>query len=216
MGIAIVAMPTSNQQANHERSEINVMKTMPQLLLPKLRATPQQVLGPYFLAHSPLTGKLYPSSATGSLLKISGQVVSTDCKPLPGATVHVWLADPQGRYDNQDAQGNPLNIPLSQQLYRGRIVSDANGNYSFECLRPGNYFDSGWNLWRPAHIHIQVECASYETLVTQLYFDDDAQNSHDIPGDDFFQPELALQMAPAVPAAGVAQASTFNFVLVRI
>lgn len=191
------------------------MQTMPKLLPPELRATPQQVLGPYFLPNSPVTRKLYPATAKGSLLRVQGQVLSTDCKPLAKATVHVWLADPQGRYDNQDAKGNPLEIPAAQQLYRGRIISDFDGSYSFECLRPGNYFDSGWNLWRPAHIHIQVECAGYDTLVTQLYFDDDAQNPHDIPGDDFFQPELALQMAPALPAAGVTQASTFNFVLTK-
>jgi protocatechuate 3,4-dioxygenase beta subunit len=147
-------------------------------------------------------------------VNISGKVMSTGCQPLAGATVHVWLADPQGSYDNQDAQGNPLSVPAAQQLYRGRIVSDAAGNYAFECLRPGNYFDSGWSLWRPGHIHIQVEVPGYKTLITQLYFDDDAQNAHDIPGDDFFQPELALQLAPAVPATGVTQVGTYNFVLV--
>lgn len=50
--------------------------------------------------------------------------------------------------------------------------------------------------------------------MTQLYFDDDAQNSHDIPGDDFFQPELALQLAPAARTPGVKQVGTYNFVLV--
>jgi len=129
-------------------------KAKPELLPSKLRATPQQVLGPYFLANSPLTRRLFPKAASGSAVKISGQVLSTDCKPLAGATVHVWLASPEGKYDNQDADGNPLNIPQSQQTYRGQIVTDANGKYSFECLRPGNYFDSGWNLWlagAPAH-----------------------------------------------------------------
>ena len=186
----------------------------PNLLPPHLRATPQQVLGPYFLPNSPLTSRLFPQTATGSPVKVSGQVMSTDCKPLSGATVHVWVANPQGQYDNQDARGNPLAIPQEQQLYRGRIVCDADGNYSFECLRPGNYFDSGWKLWRPAHVHIKVEAQGYQELVTQLYFDDDAQNSHDIPGDDFFQPELAMQLAPAIPKPGVTQVGTYNFVLV--
>src|ERR1700722_19648284 len=111
-----------------------------------LRPTPQQVLGPYFLANSPQTSRLFPQSASGSRVNVSGQVMSPGCQPLAGATVHVWLADPQGAYDNQDAQGNPLNVPAAQQLYRGRMVSDAAGNYAFDCLRPGNYFDSGWSL----------------------------------------------------------------------
>jgi protocatechuate 3,4-dioxygenase beta subunit len=189
-------------------------QVQPKLLPAQLRATPQQVLGPYFLANSPRTRRLFPKATAGSQVRISGQVLSTDCTPLAGATVHVWLADPKGAYDNQDAQGNPLDIPQSQQLFRGRIVTDADGKYSFECLRPGNYFDSGWNLWRPAHLHIKVEKAGYKELVTQLYFDDDAQNPHDIPGDSFFQPELALQLAPATPKVGVKQVGTYNFVLV--
>ncbi len=186
----------------------------PQLLPSKLRPTPQQVLGPYFLDNSRRTSRLFPKAASGSAVKVSGQVLSTDCKPLAGAIVHVWLADPKGTYDNQDAEGNPLNIPQAQQVYRGQIVTNAEGKYSFDCLRPGNYFDSGWNLWRPAHLHIKVEAAGHTELVTQLYFDDDAQNSLDIPGDDFFQAELALQLAPAVPKAGVKQLGTYNFVLV--
>lgn len=190
------------------------VKEKPKLLPAKLRPTPQQVLGPYFLANSPRARRLFPKSASGSAVKVSGQVLSTDCKPLAGATVHVWLASPEGKYDNQDAQGNPLDIPQKQQVFRGQILTDTNGNYSFECLRPGNYFDSGWNLWRPAHLHIQVEAAGHQTLVTQLYFDDDAQNALDIPGDDFFQAELALQLAPAVPKVGVKQVGTYNFVLV--
>lgn len=186
-----------------------------------MRATHQQVLGPYFLANAPLTNRLYPTrgkgcrlAAKGSPIQVSGQVLSTDCKALSGAIVHVWVADPQGRYDNQDALGEPLNIPQSEQLYRGRIVTDSDGFYSFECLRPGNYFDAGAELWRPAHVHVMIEVKGYQTLVTQLYFsDDDAQNSHDIAGDDFFLPELALQLSPAIPAAGSTQTGTYNFVL---
>lgn len=187
--------------------------TQPKLRPAQLRATPNQVLGPYFLPDSPKRRRLFPRTATGSRLKVTGQVMSTDCKPLAGATVHVWLADTKGSYDNQDAKGDPMNIPLSKQLYRGRIITDADGRYSFTCLRPGNYFDSGYNLWRPAHVHIKVEASGHQTLVTQLYFDDDAQNTHDIPGDDFFQAELALQLAPAVPQPTAAQVGVFNFVL---
>jgi protocatechuate 3,4-dioxygenase beta subunit len=189
------------------------MATQPKLLPLQLRATPNQVLGPYFLPNSPKRRRLFPRTAVGALVQVSGQVMSTDCRPLSGATVHVWLADPAGSYDNQDAQGNPLNIPLAQQLYRGRIIADADGRYSFKCLRPGNYFDTGYNLWRPAHVHIMVEASGYQDLVTQLYFDDDAQNAHDIPGDDFFQAELALQLAPAVATKGQTQVGIFNFVL---
>jgi catechol 1,2-dioxygenase len=188
-------------------------QSLPTLLPRKLRLTPSQVEGPYFIANSPLQRQLFPAGTSGSEVSISGQVLDQDGAALASATVSVWVADPQGRYDNQEDNGDPKPITLAEQVYRGRLVTDKNGQFSFTCLRPGNYFDGGWNLWRPAHIHVKVEAAGYADMTTQLYFDDDAQNSHDIPGDDFFLPELALQLAPAVPAAGVTQKGTYNFVV---
>ena len=185
----------------------------PSLLPPRLPLTPGQVQGPYFLNDAPLRSRLYPKSAKGSLIRVSGQVLSSELKPISNAQVHVWLASPEGRYDNQGPDDEPMNIPPAQQVFRGRLVTDFRGNYSFTCLRPGNYFDSGWNLWRPAHIHVQVEAPGYKTLVTQLYFPDDPQNFSDIPGDDFFQPELALQLSPADQRPGMTQSGFFNFVL---
>jgi catechol 1,2-dioxygenase len=187
--------------------------TQPTLLPRKLRLTPAQVEGPYFIANSVLQSKLFPTGVSGSEVSISGQVLDQDGAPLVGATVSIWVADPQGRYDNQEDNGDPKPITVAEQLYRGRVITDKSGQYAFTCLRPGNYFDGGWNLWRPAHIHVKVEATGYTDLTTQLYFDDDAQNSHDIPGDDFFLPELAVQLAPATPAAGVIQKGTFNLVL---
>jgi len=189
------------------------MKTPSQPLPLQFPSTPQQVLGPYFLPQSPLKSVLFPSGAKGSSITIAGQVLSQACLPLASAVLHVWLADTAGAYDNQDTAGNPLVIPAAKQHYRGRIVADKEGKYSFDCLRPGNYYDGGAQLWRPAHIHVMVEAAGYTRLVTQLYFQDDAHNTHDIPGDDFFQPELVVQLAPAVASAGVSQSGVFNFVL---
>ena len=191
------------------------MKTPSQPLPLQFPATPQQVLGPYFLPQSPLQQNLFPSGTKGSKIKISGQVLSSDCQPLAGAVLHVWLADPNGDYDNQDAHGNPINIPAAKQVYRGRLLADKNGNFSFNCLRPGNYYDSGAQLWRPAHLHVMIEASGYTRLVTQLYFQDDAHNTHDIAGDDFFQPELVVQLTPAVAVSGSVQSGIFNFVLLK-
>jgi catechol 1,2-dioxygenase len=171
------------------------------------------VEGPYFIANSPVRSQLYPPAATGSEISVSGQVLDQDGTPLAAATVSVWVADPQGRYDNQEDNGDTKIITLAEQVYRGRVITDKSGHYAFTCLRPGNYFDGGWHLWRPAHIHVKVEAAGYKEMTTQLYFDDDAQNAHDILGDDFFLPELALQLDPAVPTTGSVQKGTFNFVV---
>src|SRR4029077_19857456 len=97
---------------------------------------------------------------TGDRGESAGRGLDPDGSVIDDATIHVWLADPKGAYDNQDAQGNPLNIPVSKMKLRGRVKSDANGKYSFECLHPGNYeLEEG--KWRPAHIHIRVVAKGY-------------------------------------------------------
>lgn len=187
----------------------------PKLLARRFPLTPGQVLGPYFIANAKLQSKLFPAGAVGEEINIAGQVLAADGTPIGDATVSVWVADPQGRYDNQNDDGSPKPIAVKDHLYRGRINSDKSGGYAFGILRPGNYFDDGYNLWRPSHIHVVVEAKGYKKLTTQLYFEDDAHNTLDIPGDDFFQPELVVRLNPAFATSGVAQKGVFNFVLAK-
>lgn len=177
-----------------------------------LSPTPAQVEGPYFLNNSPIRSNLIPSFMSGQAIQITGQVTDTAGNVLPNATVHVWLASPQGHYDNEDAQGNPVAIPLNQQILRGRIITDHQGKYTFDCLRPGNY-SLGNGMMRPAHIHVRVEAPGHKTLITQLYFTDDQFNLKDLPGPGFFKPELLVPLLPGTPQSGVTQHGNFNFVL---
>lgn len=187
----------------------------PALLARRFPTTPGQVEGPYFISGAKLQSKLFPAGAVGEEVRISGQVLDQNGTPIADATVSVWVADPAGRYDNQAEDGSAKPIAVKDHRYRGRIISGKSGRYAFRILRPGNYFDSGYNLWRPAHIHVLVEAKGFETLTTQLYFEDDAHNTLDIPGDDFFQPELVVRLNPAVATTGVAQKGSFNFVLAK-
>lgn len=176
---------------------------------PRLKTTPNQVLGPYFLPNSPLNKNLVIPGETGTVIKIAGRVLDVYGTALSAATVHVWLADPHGHYDNQDEHGDAHPIPPADQKLRGRIITDASGNYDFTALRPGNYpLENGQR--RPAHIHVIVEAAGFKRLVTQLYFTDEPLNQHDLPGDGFFKPELLVPMQ--ADAAGVL-VGNFDFVL---
>lgn len=178
-----------------------------------LSPTPSQVEGPYFLAGSPVRDNLIVAGMNGQAIAISGQVLATDGSIIPNATVHVWLASPTGVYDNQDAQGNPLNIPVSMQKLRGRILTGATGTYKVTLLRPGNY-EVEEGKFRPAHIHIRVEAPGYKTLITQLYFTDDPFNTKDLPGKGFFQPELLVPLTAGATNSDP-QTGKFNFVLVK-
>jgi protocatechuate 3,4-dioxygenase beta subunit len=177
-----------------------------------LSPTPEQVEGPYFLTYAPVTGNLIPAGMAGEPIEVTGRVLDTSGKPVANAIVHVWVADPKGVYDNQDATGAVVKIPFSKMTLRGRIFTDATGSYSFKCLRPGNYA-LGNGQMRPAHIHVKVEASAHKTLITQLYFTDDKFNVHDLPGPGFFQKELLVYLTPAKAAAGVVQKGTFDFVL---
>ena len=182
----------------------------------KLQPTPSQVEGPYFLANSPVatTLDLTAAGGKGDKFELSGQVVGTDGVIISGATVHVWLADAAGAYDNQDAKGNPIALPPARHRLRGRIVTGADGKYNFKAVRPGNYaLSPSGNDFRPGHIHIKLVAAGYRTLVTQLYFQDDDYNDQDLEGDGFFKPELVIHATPVVPDGKTVQKGVFNFVL---
>lgn len=184
----------------------------------RLLPTPRQVEGPYFLLDSPRRTHMAPKGAQGKLYNLNGAVLGTDGQPIRNATIHVWLADPEGKYDNQDAKGNPLDLSPSEHLYRGRVKSDSllsGGAYSFSFLRPGNYPISNDGLEaRPAHVHVLVEAEGYSELITQLYFLDDPYNLLDIKGDDFFQPELVMHSFRIVLSS--TELSIFNFVLRKL
>ncbi len=179
-----------------------------------LQVTPTQVDGPYFLPNSPMTKRFIPQGMAGQEIHVSGTVVDVNGAPIPGATVHVWVASPTGVYDNQDAAGRPMRIPLAKQTLRGRVITDAQGGYGFECLRPGNY-ELGNGMMRPAHIHVMVEARGFQTLITQLYFTDDQFNKKDLPGPGFFTPELLVPLTPAAPLPNQIQTGTYQIVLAR-
>jgi len=186
-------------------------------------ATLQQVGGPYFLPNSPFNNDFRPGALMGGeAFTFSGQVLSTDGKVIPGAVVHIWLADPNGRYDNQRDDGSPdKRMDPSKHRLRGRIKTGSDGSYSFSALRPGNYLNG--DEYRPRHIHAKVEAPGYQTLITQLYFCDDPYNERDVadqdhpgePGEMFFKPDLLVHLQPAVANPGIVQQGIFNFVLRR-
>ena len=73
---------------------------------------------------------------------------SKDCAAVPGAVIELWLAGPDGGYDD---------------AHRATVDAGATGVYSFESNVPPPY--SG----RSPHIHLRVSAKGFVTLVTQYY-----------------------------------------------
>jgi protocatechuate 3,4-dioxygenase beta subunit len=124
------------------------------------QATPEDALGPYYIEGAPERSTLYPDGTPGTPLVISGTIYSSECLPLAGALVEVWQADSSGAYDFS-----------ADFLGRAAVIANENGFYEYTTVLPGRYEP------RPLHIHYRVNHPAAPTLVTQLYFAQDASGA---------------------------------------
>lgn len=117
------------------------------------KATPSEVLGPFFKKGAPNTSVLRQPGDPGFPLRVTGKVCNTRGKPVEGAQVDIWQANHNGRYDVQGYR------------YRAKLQVGAPAEYAVETVMPGHYSD------RPAqHIHYLITAPGHKTLVTQIYF----------------------------------------------
>jgi len=149
--------------------------------------TPAETEGPYFTPNSPERASLLESGIGGTVLVVSGLVLTRSCQPVAGALLDFWQADDAGQYDNAGYR------------LRGHQFTDARGAYRLETVVPGLY------PGRTRHIHVKVQAPSQSILTTQLYFPGESRNA----SDGIFDASLLMQIADA--ATG--KAGQFNFVL---
>jgi protocatechuate 3,4-dioxygenase beta subunit len=145
-------------------------------------ATPCEVSGPRFAApaaaHADLTAG-HPGEPLGERIIVSGRVLDDNGKPVPHALLEVWQCNASGRYlHDNDRHDAPLDPNFSGE---GRLLTDAEGRYSFKTIRPGAYpWRNHYNAWRPAHIHFSLFGGALATrLVTQMYFPNDPLLDYD-------------------------------------
>ncbi|MEK6742141.1 MAG: intradiol ring-cleavage dioxygenase [Nitrospirota bacterium] len=105
--------------------------------------TEEDALGPFYKPGAPIR------SSVGKGYVLQGVVRSSkDCTAVPGAVVELWLAGPDGGYDD---------------AHRATIITGASSAYRFESNDPPPYDG------RPPHIHLRVSAKGFKTLVTQHY-----------------------------------------------
>ena len=108
----------------------------------------------------------------GTLLTLTGYVLTADCQPVAHALLDFWQANSQGQYDN------------SGYTLRGHEYTDQNGRYQFETIVPGLY------PGRTEHIHVKVQAPGGPLLTTQLFFPRVADNQ----SDGIFDPALLMKL----------------------
>jgi protocatechuate 3,4-dioxygenase beta subunit len=83
----------------------------------------------------------------GQRLVVEGRVVlDNGDTPVPGATVFVFHTDAEGFY-------SPAGMEESNARLCGMMLTDEQGRYRFETIRPAHYATGGGP---PAHIHYRV------------------------------------------------------------
>ena len=147
--------------------------------------------GPFYVPDAPLMKSpcVLPHRPVepGPTLFFSGTVRSLDCDGLAGAVIDLWQSDAQGCYSHFD-------IPRAEAPYnlRARVVADDNGKFDVKTQMPGSYeipkagptgallAAMGRHAWRPAHLHMKVECQGHRTLTTQLFVKNDPWIDSDV------------------------------------
>jgi protocatechuate 3,4-dioxygenase beta subunit len=135
--------------------------------------TPKQTEGPYWTPDSPERNDFTGDGAPGVPMTLTGTVVDTACRPVPGALLDFWQCDGRGAYDNE---GYKL---------RGHQYTDANGAFRLTTVKPGLY------PGRTRHFHVKVRPPGGEVLTTQLYFPGEPANKTD----GIYRPELEMTVS---------------------
>ena len=116
--------------------------------------------------------------AAGRVISVSGRIVDQDERPVRRSVIEIWNANSYGRYSH--ALDTRNTAPLDPYFYGfGRAVTDDEGVYRFQTIKPGAYIarsDIGW--WRPPHVHFSLLGGGVR-LVTQMYFPEEPLNEQD-------------------------------------
>jgi len=169
-GLAAVALGAALARLVPARAETGTLAATPAC---DDDPTPKQTEGPYWTADSPQRNDFSGDGAPGLPMTLTGTVVDTACRPVPGTLLDFWQCDGNGVYDNE---GYKL---------RGHQYTDANGAFRLTTVKPGLY------PGRTRHFHVKVRRPGGEVLTTQLYFPGEPANKTD----GIYRPELEMTVA---------------------
>lgn len=137
------------------------------------------VLGPFYVADPPQVaqGEAIDWGVEGEPLYVEGRVHDERGEPLTNVVIDVWQSDSEGFYDVQKE--------LDSASLRARFTTDDQGRYAFWSVTPSPYpiptdgpvgkmlEITGRHPYRPAHVHFMLMAEGYETLVTQVFAEND-------------------------------------------
>jgi protocatechuate 3,4-dioxygenase beta subunit len=88
------------------------------------------------------------------IVKVNGTIQYEDLSPVRNTTIEVW---------HNNSENNPSNFD-----YEGKLMTDSEGNYSFETDFPEKHYDSEYLKTR--RIYLKIKDQNGEEIVTKLHF----------------------------------------------
>jgi catechol 1,2-dioxygenase len=143
-------------------------------------ATPNTILGPFYVANSPVyeNGANVCLDGKGEPLVVAGRVTDLEGAPIPNAKLEVWQTNDDGFYDVQQKGIQP------DSNLRGVFTSDTEGRYWFKSVKPRHYpipsdgpvgkllAAIGRHPNRAAHLHFIVTAPGFEPVITHIFTPD--------------------------------------------
>jgi len=143
------------------------------------QATTSQTVGPFFSTGLTRLKKdtLASPGVSGEHVTISGRVLDGDGVGVPDAMLEIWQADSYGKYAHpEDTQNKTMEAAFHGY---GRILTDANGAFRFQTIKPGSVAGPNDKPQAP-HIAVSVFARGLlRRLVTRIYFPDESANAGD-------------------------------------
>jgi protocatechuate 3,4-dioxygenase, alpha subunit len=161
-------------------------------------ATPSQTVGPFFHIGLERIARNGLTNGDAQSIRIGGQVLDGDGKPVIDALIEIWQADSDGNY-------------RSGFNGYGRVATDDRGAFRFTTIKPGRVLGADGKMQAP-HIAVNVFMRGLlKHLVTRIYFPDEPSNAMD--GILQSVPAARRDTLIASPVASSAQNLLWNIVL---
>jgi protocatechuate 3,4-dioxygenase alpha subunit len=155
----------------------------------KVSQTPGQTIGPFFaycLTPEPYgkagiaTNVLTATNTEGEAIRINGRLLDGAGAPISDSLIEIWQANAAGRYNHP--ADNRKEVALEPGFTGfGRCMTDEDGRFSFDTIKPGRVPGLGNRLQAP-HIGLIIQARGVQSHVYgRLYFSDEQDANGEDP-----------------------------------